>query len=846
MAEEQLLDTFAKYCDEGKFYDAYALALDHHESVELFGTMMTDESNPGDMIGLFLLFCKEQDRDRAIRYAVILIDLFKKKNIPEKIIELSYHFTCNFAEPLANTSSQLIMKEGIKAVVQILDSITDTAPSQELMVFIYANMLCFPAFCMDNEFSLPIIKKLTSHYDSKYEARLFVIACFLPPIKRGLETLKERYISFSDVSALRAIDQGELAKYIENGKTYLDMIFIDGYPKLDGENPYDVEQNRDKALEYLEMIKEQELLKFEILSLDEDITELPDDLEDRHNKMVEYFLEMDIEDTNLELTRVVHLVSCFAMCRYVDMAYTLEALAVLAPKLLSHEIDDFTYTGTIINMQTVLLELSEVYELIGDEAARYNAYLKYLALSNVYFKRTCFEDGLENFTDFVKSDYSVHHSVVSKAIKVALDNGFSLNQMYFEMSQRKNLIYLGEMWQQQGVSAVEIKKLLDREFTYDDIQQAIGENRTLLDFYYLRVDTGENHENQSTKGFDRSFVGDIKHFACFVFVVRSKGNVRLDIVDEGVQLAENIYSAEDTFDYFANITEYILRGVAPPQTLIVCMDGDLNQLSFAALPLIAGYVADHYAVRNIASVIDIVYPHPKKGIETALVVTAPDYGVDDEQKPKWKPLFMSRKEGEFITEILADDNSVTVDLVSGYEATAENITAKLADQSYNIVHISTHGFFEDGNVYMVTARANLDEGKIVISDSDFGAASLKNTALATLALCFGGKQSLVLQDSLSGFIKASLLAGANTIIAPVAPIPDLATAIFMSEFYRRYAANNETENAEVTLQKTIVAIRKMSKAELLKKYRIEAEGDYPFEDAKHWGKWVCFSAEEMR
>ena len=229
---------------------------------------------------------------------------------------------------------------------------------------------------------------------------------------------------------------------------------------------------------------------------------------------------------------------------------------------------------------------------------------------------------------------------------------------------------------------------------------------------------------------------------------------------------------------------------------------------------------------------------------------------------------MSKKEGEFITEMLADNSSVTVDLVSGHDANAENITLKLTGQSYSIVHMSTHGFFEDSNVYMVTAGANTNEdvskadvaesvvnvgdadraetSKTVISESDFKMASLENTALVTLALCFGGKQSLVLQDSLSGFIKASLLAGADTIIAPVAPIPDLSTAIFMSEFYKRFIANYETENAEVTLQKAIMAIRKMSKAELLEKYHIEVKEEYPFEEVKHWGKWVCFSAEEMR
>ena len=104
---------------------------------------------------------------------------------------------------------------------------------------------------------------------------------------------------------------------------------------------------------------------------------------------------------------------------------------------------------------------------------------------------------------------------------------------------------------------------------------------------------------------------------------------------------------------------------------------------------------------------------------------------------------------------------------------------------------------------------------------------------------------MILQDSLSGFIKASLLAGANTIIAPTAPIPDLATAIFMSEFYKQYLSAYETENAETTLRKTIAIIRKMDKEELREKYYVEVEDDYPFADARHWDKWVCFSAEIM-
>jgi len=844
--EEHLLDAFAALCEEEKFYGAYSLALDYHESVPLFAKALCDESNPGDMIGLFLLFCRQQDRSRAIKYATMLIDLYKHKGIPEKIIELSYHFTCNFVEPLANTSSQLIMKEGIKAVIEMLDCITDTVPSKEIIVFICANMLCFPAFCKDKEFSLPLICKLTSHYSSGHKARLYVIACFLPTIKRGLDALTERYLSFSGVTELRGIDQDELAKYIEDGRTYSDLIFVDGYPRFDGDNPFVIEQNRTKEHEYLDMIKEQELLKFAILSLDEQLPELPDELETRLIKLIEYYQTMDLADSNLELTRVIHLVSCFAMYRYVDMAYTLEALVVLAPKLLDYEIDDFTYTGTITHMQTVLLELSEVYELNGNDDARYAAYLKYLSLSNTYFKRTCFEDGFDYFMDAVKSDYSVHHSVVSKTIKVALDNEYSLNQVYFEMSQRKNLLYLGEMWQRQGVSAVEIKRILDRVFTFDDIQQAIGKNRTLMDFFYLRVDTGET---ASTTGFDRTFIDDIRHFACFVFVVRPDGDVRLDILDEGVPLAENIYGDGDSSDYFWNITEFIFRGIKT-ETVIVCADGDINQLNIAALPFIDGYITDHFAVRNIGSVMDIVYPAERKPIKSALLFNAPYYSEtqDSRQGDKWDYLDGSEIEQEIIAETLATRFGIEAERIIGKTATKESLLSKVKSAD-GILHISTHGDAANGAVAVVTAGANISGTDALVSESEISSGHLENIPLAVFALCLGAKQLAALQDSLGGFVKASLLSGVNSIIAPIKPISDISTVVLLNEFYKFYLTAKSDGGAysvEQALQQAVQRTRTITAKELLDEYSIELDTNnkYPFSEPEHWSPWVCFSRED--
>jgi len=844
-SEDALLDAFAVFCDEQKYYEAYALALDNYETVELFSTMLADESEPGDMIGLFLLFCKEQDRERAIKYAVILIDLYKRNELLEKIVELSYHFTCNFVEPLANTSSQLIMKEGISAAVSLLDTITDTVPTKEIIVFICANMHCFPALSKDKEFSMPLIGKLTSHYKSEHRARLYVISCFLPSIKRGLEALEGRYASFSNING---IDAEELAKYAQEVRQYHDLIFVDGYPVLDGNNPFEINPKRTKELEYLDMIREHEALKVEILSLDEHSTVFPPALEERHTKLLEYFLEYNIADSNVEIMRVSHLISCFAMCRYVDMEYALEGISALASKLLDFEVDDFTYTGTIYHLQTSLLELSEVYELVGDDSARYKSYLKYMELGNAYFKRTCFEDGLGYFIESVESEYFLYHSIVSKATKVALDNDFSLNPLYFEMSKRKNLIYLGEMWLRQGSNAVEISKLLEREFSFDELQQSIGNTRALVDFFYMRIN---NEDSEGGGVFDRNFIHDIKNFACFAFVVHSVEDVQFYVVDEGVYLAESISSEEDSADYFWNITEHIFQNINA-DSLIVCADGDINQLNIAALPFRDGYVIDHYPVRNIGSVMDIVYPRKPEHIKSALMFNAPYYNEteDYEQNDKWEYLAGSEIEQEIVAEILADKFGVAVECLHGLTATKSELLDRVKNTD-GILHISTHGNAVDGEVSIITAGANIPGVDAMISDREMRGGYLESIPLAVFALCFGAKQLASLQDSLSGFIKAALLSGVNSIIAPIKPIYDISTVFLLCEFYKYYLTEQREGGAssvEQALQIAIQRTRGVSWAGLRQEYGIELEikDEYPFSDPKHWAAWVCYSREEIR
>ena len=511
-------------------------------------------------------------------------------------------------------------------------------------------------------------------------------------------------------------------------------------------------------------------------------------------------------------------------------------------KFIAYEITDFISTGTIYSAQVVLITLAEGYELAGDSENQYKCYIKNLQFNNIYFKRICFEHGLSVFLETVKTEYIYYHSILAKALYLVSTHSFPLNELYLELCKRKNLLYLGEMWQRQGINAVEISKLIEKDFTFDELQANIGDKNTLVDFFYVRINTDNDV-------ITKELINSRENFACFAFILSSDDDVQFYIVDKAAELVENISNYGDSHDYFKNITEYILENQSSTKRLIVCADGDVNRLNIAALPYLDGYITDYYAVRNIGSVLDIIYPSQKKSVKTALLFNAPDYGGDTsgEQDSDWQYLLGSELEGQFIYGTLKDKLNI-VDHLYGQEADKSALLKEL-EKKHDILHISTHGTVIDGKVSIITAGANIADSDSLVSDAEMGVYSLENTSAAVFALCFGAQQLSSLQDSLSGFIKASLLSGVNTVIAPIQPIDDLSTVILLNEFYKYYLSERESDgriNAEQALKKAIQRTRHITKQELLREYYIELDtAEYPFSEPQHWSPWVCFSKEQM-
>jgi CHAT domain-containing protein len=836
---EALLSDFSSYYNDEKYYEALALALDYYDSVESFFDALSTETEAGELIGVLLLFCQNNDKKRAVKYATILIDLYTLNGKPEKIVELSYHISSSFDDPFASTSFQLIVKEGIYAVVQLLGNIEEAIPDEHIMVFICSNMLCFPGLAArDKVFAMSLIEKLIPHYKSEYKARLYVIACFLPHIKKGFERIIKQY---EGLSVLKGVDLNEAEGYIQS-KIYFEMLFPEGYPVLNETNPYEVDAKRYWQDEYIEMMKVQEILRKELLDFDKTGTFSSSELKERLDKLVEYYMNADMKFDDAEIVRAYHLVMCFSMCRFIDIDYVLDNTQPYAAKLMNYKPNDFTYANTISSIQTSVVILSEVYDISGDYILRYEAYLRYLELGNLHFKRVCFENGLDYFTELVKSDYSLFHSTVANALQVAFDNDFSLSPLYFEICKRKNLLYLGEVWQRQGSSAVEIRKLLEKDFTLNELQESIGSKRTLIDFIYVKTRSGKLLKDSEP---------DISDFTCLAFAVKSAGEVQCLALDRGGRLSENISDYENSIVYFKSIAEHTLQMVEENETLLICSDGDINRLSIAALPYHDGHVSDHYAVTNVGTVMDIVYPNKKKPIKSALLFTSPDYGIKSEgiegsrEERSWSHLEGSEHEGKLVANILTKEFGVTTEHLSGLKAGKMALLNKIGD-GYDILHISTHGCPINDNIALVTAGANLSDKDTLILDFEIESYPLENTALAVLAIRDGAKQASALQDNLSGFIKSLLLSGVSTVIAPIRPVDDWSSAVLLSEFYRFYLGGQKPEGA---LQSAINSLRTMDRRTLERKYRIrppeQESGEYPYNSPKYWASWVCFSKEEM-
>jgi len=303
----------------------------------------------------------------------------------------------------------------------------------------------------------------------------------------------------------------------------------------------------------------------------------------------------------------------------------------------------------------------------------------------------------------------------------------------------------------------------------------------------------------------------------------------------------------------AAMTHELLQGYETKKRIFVSTEGDFNSVSFLSLPYGDGFIADHFAVRNVAGIYDLIHPRYPTGGSRALILSAPEYGFGELDLPY---LNGSEQEGVMTALMLRDGSGMTVDTLFGMDATKKNLLGLLEKHTYRILHFSTHGSVRDKRMCMALTGANESEEGLLWEDQ-LSEAIKGGADTAVLNLCFAGKTDTAVQNSLSGFVKVMLLSGVGTVVAPISPVNDMDCLALTAAFYEKYVTENLP--AEEALQQAICHIRKRPSDGGNK----QPVGAPPLTDSKAagaaeedrngasaaddtgpeaWAQWVCYSA----
>jgi tetratricopeptide (TPR) repeat protein len=118
--------------------------------------------------------------------------------------------------------------------------------------------------------------------------------------------------------------------------------------------------------------------------------------------------------------------------------------------------------------------------------------------------------------------------------------------------------------------------------------------------------------------------------------------------------------------------------------------------------------------------------------------------------------------------------------LTGADATAQRVLAGLA--TADVAHIAAHGAFRGDNPLFSSLR--VADGPIWVHDF----ADLPHTPrLVILTACEAGRSGVLAGDELLGTATALLSLGVETVIAPLLPVPDIATARFAIRLHHHLA-----------------------------------------------------------
>ena len=329
---------------------------------------------------------------------------------------------------------------------------------------------------------------------------------------------------------------------------------------------------------------------------------------------------------------------------------------------------------------------------------------------------------------------------------------------------------------------------------------------------------------------------------------------------------------EDRFHLYERIWQPLEPELQGVETVFFSPTGFLNDLVFAAFKCSeTEYLSDRYKLHQMLSTGDLIELRkntPASKVKSATLIGGIYYSPEHERLAQAKPIATEDERGAILDDgetfgylsftlnevkslsQIFSDNNVSAKQGTGFEPTEESIT-KLSNNSPDVLHLSTHGFFVAPDniksnkflsrfpmaMYTSMQRCGLalvdanrtwdgaddrpESNDGIITANEVAMLDLSSTRLAVLSAC----QTAVGEYSTEGVYgmhRGFKQAGVTSILGTMWNVNDKSTARFMELFYRRWLSGKPMQ------QSFDEAVR-------------ELRGEYP--SPYYWAPFVLLDAE---
>jgi CHAT domain-containing protein len=392
--------------------------------------------------------------------------------------------------------------------------------------------------------------------------------------------------------------------------------------------------------------------------------------------------------------------------------------------------------------------------------------------------------------------------------------------------------------------------------TLKQIQNLLQPDEVLVDVYYNPIIDFKSRTHN-------------KNYGWTAFIV-DKNNLQVEFFDLLLSVGDSYIPIESKLvQQFTNSFQNYISG---KQRIYVSLDGPLNNIALETIynSKQKQYIMDSHEIIYLTSTWDFIRSKHTSNLKQKnnqiVVFAAPNYALDQpkyqeylhdahlpiptqtavtHQPTYWDFLDASIDEAKSIISI---NPKASMFLVN--KALEEQFQA-LDNHAPSILHISTHGFFNNSDGMnesgFVLAGANTAQGSVLnersdgyITASEVAVMNLDGNDLAVLSTCNSANGEPLPGDGVAGLRRAFLLGGTRTIIASVNPVPDKSTAQFMKAFYYYLLAKKQSKIKSLNLAR--IAVRD-SNPELAKDLN-DQWYSVPHREIKDWGNFILLGDPE--